>query len=127
MVQKIKPLRPSLREKKRYVVFQVISRQPVTAQQAADTIMSACRAFLGEIGMSKAGIIILHDKWQPASQKGVLRVSHREIGNVRAALMMVKSIDNREAIITTRGMSGILKKAVQMFLLPEEGCSPIVQ
>lgn len=126
MAQKLKALRPSLREKKRYVVFQVISGQPVTAQEASDAVMKACRDYLGELGMSKAGIIMLHDKWQHASQRGVMRVSHKEVRNVRTALMLVKSIGSREAIITTKGMSGILKKAIQRFLLAPEGQPPAV-
>ncbi len=105
-----------MREKKRYIVFQVVSRQPVTAQQVADAILLECHAFLGEQGMARAGLIILHDRWQSASQKGILRVSHKETANIRAALMFVKSIGNTEALIRSIGMSGILKKAVQRFI-----------
>lgn len=126
MAQKLKALRPSLREKKRYMVFQVISGRPVTAQEASDAIMGACRQFLGELGMSRAGIIMLHDKWQQASQRGMMRISHKEVQNVRAALMLVRSIGSREAVITTKGMSGILRKAVQRFLLAPEGQPPAV-
>ncbi len=114
--KRIKQLRPSLREKKRYMAFEVLSRQPVTEAEVRDAIWNCCLVFLGEQGMSRAGMMVLHDKWRDDPQKGILRVAHTEIANIRSALSLIKKIGGKEAIVTTIGMSGMLNKAVSRFV-----------
>ena len=61
---KIKPLLPSLREKKRYLAYEVISRNRFDgAFPASKEILNASNELLGSLGMAKAGILALNDKW----------------------------------------------------------------
>ncbi len=109
-----KPLRPSLREKKRYIVFEIDSRHDFTAKQAKDAAISSCLRYIGEFGTAKANPYFINNVYK--SNKGIIRVNNKAVEPVRACLAMVDSIDNKKAMIRTLGISGILKKAKNKFL-----------
>jgi ribonuclease P/MRP protein subunit POP5 len=114
---KIKPVLPSLREKKRYLVFEIISDKKIeNIGDISDSITKSCHNFLGEIGMAKAGLLILDDKYDKESQKGIIRVSNKMVDNLRAALCFVKEIDNQKVIVRSIGVSGILRKAQNKYI-----------
>ena len=116
-MNKIKPLLPSLREKKRYLAFEVISKQKIKDfNKVSDAVMNAGLGFLGQLGMAKAGAIILKDKWNNELQRGIIRVNHKHVDNLKAALTFVENIDNKEVIVKSVGVSGILKKAENRYL-----------
>ncbi|MBI2108395.1 hypothetical protein HYX09_00535 [Candidatus Woesearchaeota archaeon] len=113
--QKIKPILPSLREKKRYLAFEVISKNRVNFDSLQKAIYSTALKVLGQLGVAKAGIIVLKDKWQ--NNRGLIRVSHRNVDNLRTALMFVDKVDNEEVIVRSVGLSGILRKAENKYLM----------
>ena len=115
-MSKIKPLLPSLRERKRYVVYEVISKKKTKESQAADAILQACQSFFGDMGMAQAGILMLHDKYNEEHQQGILRVNNKMVDHVKGALCFVKEIDGEEVIVRSKGVSGILKKAQSKFM-----------
>ena len=116
MATKIKSLRPSLREKKRYMVFEILSRQPVSESEASDAIWKGCLGHIGELGMAKAGITILHDRWRQDPQQGIIRASHTQTSHIRSALSLVREAGGKQATFSTIGMSGILDKASKNFM-----------
>jgi ribonuclease P/MRP protein subunit POP5 len=117
MNKKIKPILPSLREKKRYLVFEVISKQKIQDfNKVRDAIMNSALEFLGQLGMAKAGVIILKDKWNKDKQRGILRVNNKHVDNLKAALTFVEKINGADAIVRSVGVSGILKKAENKYL-----------
>ena len=66
--------------------------------------------------MSKAGILILKDKWNPEAQRGLIRVNNKNVDNLKAALTMADKINNENVIIKSVGVSGILNKAAKKYL-----------
>lgn len=112
--KKLKPILPSLREKKRYLAYEVISKNKVSFESLQKAIMSAALKVLGQLGVAKAGIIILKDKWK--NNRGLIRVAHKHVDNLRTTLMFVDKVDNEEVIIRSVGVSGILKKARNKYL-----------
>lgn len=114
---KLKPVLPSLREKKRYIVFEVISRERIDdINRVSGAIMRCSLQFLGQLGAAKAGIMVLNNKWNPALQRGVIKVSHKHVDAVKAALAFANRIDSADVIFRSIGVSGILRKAEQKFL-----------
>ena len=109
---KFKPVIPSLREKKRYLVFEVISKSKENFKQVSDTINNAILSFLGQLGVGKAGINILEDKWNYDKQRGVIRVNNKNIDALKTSLMFVKD----DMIVRSLGVSGILKKAENKYM-----------
>ena len=114
---KLKPVLPSLREKKRYLVFEVISREKINDfGPVSEAIQSCALDFLGRIGTAKAGIIALSNKWNPQLQRGIIKIGHRNVDAVKAALTFIHKIGNTDAIFRSVGVSGILRKAENKFL-----------
>ena len=114
---KIKPLLPSLREKKRYLVYEAISRNGFNdALHVNKAILESAKELLGNIGMARAGIITMSDQWNTDMQRGIIRVNNRHVDDLKASLVFAGSIDGKEAIVRSVGASGILKKAKQKYL-----------
>lgn len=113
---KIKPLLPTLREKKRYLVYDVVSKHKFNdAIHVTKAILDASKEFLGNLGMAKAGIIPI-DHWNASLQRGIMRVNNKNVDNLKASLIFVKAINGEEVIVRSVGASGILKKAQQKYL-----------
>lgn len=115
---KLKPILPSLREKKRYLVFEVISAQKVEDFKLVwNAIKNSCLRFVGELGFAKAGMVPLENKWNPKLQRGIIKISHRHVDTVKASLMFADKIEGKEVIVRSIGISGILNKAEKNYLI----------
>lgn len=102
---KIKPVLPSLREKKRYIKCDVISEDKLDFNTVKKEVDTHLLKFLGENGYSKAGIqYVNHDS------KLIVRTSARELINTISALMLMNKIRNKNIRLKTTKVSGILKK-----------------
>lgn len=114
---KLKPILPSLREKKRYLVFEVLSKDRIKdISKVSNAIMHYSLQFMGQLGVAKAGIIPLQNKWNPELQKGIIKVGHKHVDALKAALMLATKIDDKEVIFRSIGVSGILNKAEGKFM-----------
>ena len=114
---KLKPILPSLREKKRYLVFEVISKEKISDfNVVSNAVYHYSLQFLGQLGTAKAGIIVLNNKWNPQLQRGIIKVGHKNVDAIKAALMLADKIDGKEVIFRSLGVSGILKKAENNYL-----------
>ena len=84
---KLKPVLPSLREKKRYLVYEVISKEKIMDTNSVSSAISGCSLhFLGQLGAAKAGIMVLNNKWNPELQRGIIKVSHKYADALKASL-----------------------------------------
>ena len=114
---KLKPILPSLREKKRYLVFEVISKEKIKDAEFVSNVVWHCsQQFLGQLGTAKAGLIVLNNKWDAQLQRGIIKVSHKHVDAIKSALTFANKIDNTEVIFRSLGVSGILRKAENKFL-----------
>jgi len=114
---KLKPILPSLREKKRYLVFEVVSKEKINnAESVSNGIWQCSLQFLGQLGTAKAGLMVLNNKWDSMLQRGIIKVSHKHVDAVKAALMFANKVDNADVIFRSLGVSGILRKAENKFL-----------
>ena len=114
---KIKPVLPSLREKKRYLVFEIVSETKIDdLNKITEAILNSCHKYLGEMGMAKSGLLILNDKYNKEKQRGIIRVNNKMLDNLKAALCFIKEIDNKQVIVKSVGVSGILKKAQSKYI-----------
>ena len=100
---------PSLREKKRYIVFELEDEN----KAAPKVIMEALEKFLGILGMSKVNPVILEDKF--TGKKGIIRLNHKYKDEVIIGLSLIQDFK-----INIVGVSGILKKAEEKFLKEEK-------
>ncbi len=113
----IKPILPSLREKKRYVVFEMISDSKIdNPTLVGETIEDSFLDFLGTDGAARAGFMFLPDKFDANKQKGIVKVSNKFVDKLRTSLALIRSIKNQKVIFKTAGVSGILRKAEKKFM-----------
>jgi ribonuclease P/MRP protein subunit POP5 len=98
---------PSLREKKRYIAFEVISDNKFSFDEIKEEINKNILNILGEKGYSRAGIMFININKQ---NKGIVKTNNKELVNTRAALTLINEIKNKRVIIKCRKVSGILKK-----------------
>jgi len=117
MATKLKPILPSLREKKRFVAFEIISNDRISnARAVSESIQDTSLRFLGELGTGRMGIRVLEDKYNPGVQKGIVRINHKHADHMRAVLALIKEIDNTRVLVRSIGVSGILKKAEHKYI-----------
>jgi RNase P/RNase MRP subunit POP5 len=109
---KLKPVMPSLRERKRYLTFEVISKQKISdASAVAKAITNSMLKFVGELGVSKAGLIVLSDSYKSTSQKGIVRVAHTSVDALKASLTFITSINGTPVTVRSVAVSGNINKA----------------
>jgi len=112
----MKRLLPSLKEKTRYIVFQIISEKKMNFLIIEKVIKEAILSFIGQLGVSKANPIILKDCWNQEKQKGVIKINHKFIDEIKMSLALIKNINNTKAIVDCIGVSGILNKAKKKYM-----------
>lgn len=110
---KQKPLLPTLRERKRYLSFEVLSLQPVNQHEVAAAIAAEAHAFLGDLDMASAGVWFIDEKWDARAQRGVLRVSATHLDKLKAVLTLVDRIRNQEVAMRSLAASGMISTAAR--------------
>ena len=114
---KLKPILPSLREKKRYLAFEIISKEKVNdVESVSGAIWDCSLQFLGKMGTAKAGIMVLANKWNQQTQRGIIKVNHKQVDALKASFVFIDRIENSDVIVRSLGVSGILRKAENKFL-----------
>lgn len=108
-------LPPTLRERHRYLAYQVISDSKVTFQDIMAATWFAALGLLGELGAAAANIRFVKDSWNAEKQLGLLRVSHTAVEQVRAALALVQRIGDNPVVIRVLGVSGTIRGAQKKF------------
>ena len=108
---KQKPLLPTLKEKKRYLAIEIISDKKVDDfSKVKRAIFDAIISFVGELGLSRMGLIFLTNKWNKDSQRAIVRVERSSLDEFRASLCLLKEIDGVPVIIKGLKASGMINK-----------------
>ena len=105
---KVNPLRPAEREKKRYVAFEILSEKPLPPG-ADRQLVERLNSFLGVFEASKAGL--LRVRYDPAGQRGLLRVDRKYVDALRSCFVMTKELLGLKVLVRTLSVSGMLNNA----------------
>ncbi len=92
----------SLKQKKRYIVFEV--SKEVNVRKAVD---EALLSFLGELGVANASPLFVKQK----GKRFIIKVNHTFVDECVSAIMLIKKIDNKLVSVKSVVTSGTLKKA----------------
>ena len=107
----MKRLLPSLRGKKRYIAFELISEGPVGRSDLVKEIMSSASSLLGDVISSECDVKILgFEDW-----KGIIQCSNTRVKETRASLAITR-INGKRATLHIFGISGTVKRATEKFL-----------
>ena len=102
---------PTLRNKKRYVLYGVVSKNSsIDEKLVFKEIKNMSLRFLGEAGFIKSGIKVLSETWNPKLARGIISTNHQFVDHIRAMLMMMHKVGEKEIIIKTIKTSGLINK-----------------
>lgn len=111
---KLKALLPSLREKQRYLAFEILSKGRIKAHSSVSkAIWQGMLSFVGTKGAAQAGLMLLPEKYNERAQRGIARVNHKHVDALKGSFTLVQDVDNAPAIVRSLGVSGSLKKATK--------------
>ncbi|MDP3698815.1 MAG: Rpp14/Pop5 family protein [Nanoarchaeota archaeon] len=103
-------LKPSLKQKKRYVLFEIQAAKAFSLNEVAEAVEASLLHFLGEFGLAKASPLLVKEKWSDKKQRFVLKVNHKHVDELKAAVILSKKIKNTPVLIRSIVTSGTLKK-----------------
>jgi ribonuclease P/MRP protein subunit POP5 len=108
---KEKPLLPTLREKKRYLVYEILSDADFDAKVISTSIKDAMHELFGMNGVADAGLMFMDNKFNTETQRGFVRVSAQSLDALRASFTFIHDIKGRKAIVRSVIASGMIAKA----------------
>jgi ribonuclease P/MRP protein subunit POP5 len=104
---RLKPLLPSLREKKRYLAYQVCSKETVEKVEAEKAIETELKQLIGTLGTANASLLFLRD-WD--QNKGILKVQPKYVDYVKASLALITNVNGKQTTIKSVAVSGMVGK-----------------
>jgi len=103
---------PTLRAKKRYIIFRVHTESPEFRPDFLNirgAVWNSLESWLGEAGLAKADVRIINNLWNPKTQTGFLSCSPKYVDQVKVALALVHQIGDERVIIQVLRVSGTIK------------------
>lgn len=107
---------PSLRGRRRYIVFEVISERGIDKKALLKEILDSIYSLYGDVGASESKLwLIGYDKRKDTDiGRGILRCAHDKVEEVRAALACIHSVNEARVGISVIGISGTIKGATRL-------------
>lgn len=102
---------PTLRSKKRYIVFEIVADKKFTFTDIKIAVESSWQQFWGDFGKAKASPMLLKEKFNQDTQRFIIKVNNKHVDELKAAMVLNKKIKNTTVILKSIITSGTLKKA----------------
>lgn len=108
----MKILPPTMRERKRYLAFELISADEIRREDLLREMFSCSGSLLGDVGSSECSIRLL--KFEDS--KGIIRCRYNSTEKTRAILATINSINDKRVTIHVLGISGTVAGATKKYL-----------
>ncbi len=103
----MKPLSPSLKEKKRYIKYRVESEEPLSGE-TSESLVEELKRRLGLFDSAEAGLQnITYDE---DKKEGIIRTTAKKLDRVKASFAVIKELDGVDVLVRSLKVSGIIKK-----------------
>ncbi len=117
---KLKILPPHLRNKKRYLAFEVLSEKPLGRDEVISLIWGAAGSLYGSCGVSRFDLWVVK-VWKCNSSgrnviKGILRCNRGEVTSIRSVFPLINRFKGKRVVFHTLGVSGTIKSARRKFI-----------
>ncbi|MDP2768054.1 MAG: Rpp14/Pop5 family protein [Candidatus Methanoperedens sp.] len=103
---------PTLRDKKRYMAFEVTSEQAITRQQLINEILNSIHSLFGDTGCSEINPRLMSFD----GRYGIIRCLREKTQEARAALACINNVKGIRVSILVLGISGTIKGATEKFI-----------
>ncbi len=109
----MKILPSSLREKKRYIAFEVTCEYDQVDRKALlDEIFFATQTLVGDTGSSEIGYRLIDFN----GSRGIMRVNLNAVESARAAMATVCSIKGSRATVLVLGTAGTIRATIEKYI-----------
>lgn len=116
MKKRLKTLIPCLKERKRYIVFEILSDSKIKNYNVvSNAIKGSIFKYLGELESARAGIKLLPNNYDLSSQRGIIKVNNKYVDKIKSSMLLLKQIDNNKVIIKNICVSGTIKSTKKFF------------
>ena len=106
----MRPLLPTLKERKRYILVKVLYDKEIEKRDVFKLVTKANLQFLGELGMARAKIQPLENTWNPLEKTFIIKVDNKHTDELVAGLGLIKSFEEKKISFTTLKTSGSVDK-----------------
>ncbi len=113
-MDKPKILPPTLRMRKRYIAFEIISNESIEYQDFSNALMKVMLDLFGEKGTAEAHVWVIKNLYN--DRRGVVRCRHDMVERVRIALSFIRIIGDVPVIIKVLGVTGTIKTCKVKYL-----------
>lgn len=103
---------PSLREKKRYIAFEINSEQKINRQDLVREILNSIISVFGNKGASEINPALMSFE----GRYGILRCARDKTKETRIGLACINNIRGIRVSILVLGISGTIKGATEKFI-----------
>ncbi|MCF7872271.1 hypothetical protein K9L97_04525 [Candidatus Woesearchaeota archaeon] len=103
---KMKSLLPTLKEKKRYITFEIIGITNITKKTLTE-LTTQIKSLLGVFESAEAGIMLLNT----TKNKIIIRANNKYTDKIIAITTFIKQLNNEKIIIKPILTTGLLDKA----------------
>ncbi|MEM5792832.1 MAG: Rpp14/Pop5 family protein [Candidatus Aenigmatarchaeota archaeon] len=110
-MKNLKIIPPTLREKKRYIYFQVIPEpgESFTYSDLEGSIWNTLLDFYGERGVAEISLWILKDTWNPEKLTCVIKCNNKSTERVIAGLGLIDRLGDNRICFKILGVSGTIR------------------
>ncbi len=122
MIQKLKILPPTIRDKKRYIAFEVTSPMSLGREDIISLMLDGSLYLYGACGTGNFEMWVLKlwrcttDDVKEHRMKGILRCRREEIDSVMALIPTITNYRGKPIVFHTLGISGTIKSAIKNFI-----------
>ncbi len=110
----LKPLLPTLREKNRYLVLEIISDKKFSKKAVQRAIWDTAFDFLGIFGVAKLSLWVVD--WDEKKQKGIVKVNKQSVKEIKTIIALIERIEGKKALPRILGISGTIKAAKKKWM-----------
>ncbi len=103
---------PTLRDKKRYMAFEVTSEQAINRSELAKEISSSAISLIGDSGCSGMNLGLLYYD----GKYGIIRCARGKTEETRASLACITRVRGVRLSILVLGTSGTIRGAMEKFI-----------
>lgn len=103
---------PTLREKKRYIAFEINSENTILRQDMVREISNSIISLFGDIGASQIRPALMSFE----GRFGILRCAREKTNETRSGLACINNIRGIRVSIRVLGISGTIKGATEKFI-----------
>ena len=104
---------PSMREKKRYVVFRIICEKRHGYEEVKGAAMDSALGWMGEKGISSSGMRLIRNLWDPERMEGWIACTPKAVDDVKLSLALIHQIGDSRVIFRTVSVTGTIRSGMR--------------